>query len=140
MGTSKFRIIREISIVSAGKSHNTKQHNYKTNSKNYRENVFGYRGLKIDLWMSAASLKAYARMKADETISPSQSEGVQPDPVLPPLVKILAEGQVTESVDAFTTEILSDKETKFKPYGEKITEFEIQESKDEGKLYWFLHG
>ena len=83
--------------------------------------------------MSAATLKAYARMKADETISPSQSEGVQPDPVLPPLVKILAEGQVTENVDAFTTEILSDKETKFKPCGEKITEFEIQETKDEGK-------
>ena len=32
--------------------------------------------------MSAATLKAYARMKADETISPSQSEGVQPDPEL----------------------------------------------------------
>ena len=83
--------------------------------------------------MSAASLKAYARMKADETISLSQSEGVKPDPVLPPLVKILAEGQVTENVDAFTAEILSDRETKFKPQGEKITEFEIHDTKDEGR-------
>ena len=78
-------------------------------------------------------MKAYARMKADETISLSQSEGVKPDPVLPPLVKILAEGQVTENVDAFTAEILSDRETKFKPQGEKITEFEIHDTKDEGR-------
>jgi len=98
-----------------------------------KEHVFGYRGLKIDLWMSAASLKAYARMNADETITLSQSEGVKPDLVLPPLVKILAEGQVTESIDAFTTEIQSDRETKFKPQGEKITEFEIHDTKDEGK-------
>ena len=98
-----------------------------------REHVFGYRGLKIDLWMSAASLKAYARMNADETITLSQSEGVKPDLVLSPLVKILAEGQVTESIGAFTTEIQSDRETKFKPQGEKITEFEIHDTKDEGK-------
>lgn len=104
------------------------------NLLNNREHVFGYRGLKIDLWMSAASLKAYARMKADETISLSQSEGVKPDPVLPPLVKILAEGQVTENADAFTAEILSDRETKFKPHGEKITEFEIHDTKDEGRI------
>ena len=59
-----------------------------------REHIFGYRGLKIDLWMSASSLKAFVKMKADETISLLQSEGVEPDPVLPPLIKILAEGQV----------------------------------------------
>ena len=45
----------------------------------------------------------------------------------------MAEGQVTESVDAFTAEILSDREKKFKPHGEKITEFEIHDTKDEGK-------
>jgi len=90
-----------------------------------KEHIFGYRGLKIDLWMGASSLKTFVRMKADETMSLLQSEGVKPDPVLPPLIKILAEGQCTESVDAFTSEILSDEEVKFKPHGEKVTEFEV---------------
>lgn len=90
-----------------------------------KEHIFGYRGLKIDLWMSAASLKAYVRMRADETMTLLQSEGVKPDPVVPPLLKILADGQGTESLDEFSSEILSDKETKFKPHGEKITEFEV---------------
>ena len=75
--------------------------------------------------MSAATLKAFVRMSADETISLLQSEGVKPDPVLPPLIKILDEGQVTESLDEFTTDILSEKETKFKPFGEKVTEFDV---------------
>ena len=101
----------------------------------YREHIFGYRGLKIDLWMSAATLKAFVRTSADETISLLQSEGVKPDPVLPPLIKILNEGQVTESLDEFTAEIISDKETKFKPIGEKITEFDVHPR--EGGRYKF---
>ena len=33
-------------------------------------------------------------MKADETISNAMSKGVDPDPVLPPLLDLLAPGQV----------------------------------------------
>jgi len=137
----QFRLIRDESelktALSEENSEDPKSFSPEMSHQIYgdKEHVFGYRGLKIDLWMSAASLKAYARMKADETISLSQSEGVKPDPVLPPLVKILAEGQVTENVDAFTAEILSDRETKFKPQGEKITEFEIHDTKDEGRSF-----
>ena len=97
-----------------------------------KENIFGYRGLKIELWMSAATLKAFVRMKAEETLSLEMSEGVSPDPVIPPLVKILAEDQVTENLNSFTAEILSEKETKFVPHGEKIAEFQAQ-PRDGGK-------
>ena len=83
--------------------------------------------------MSAATLKTFARMKADETLSLDMSEGVSPDPVLPPLIKILAEDQVTENVNSFTAEVLSEKETKFVPHGEKIAECEVQ-PRDGGKL------
>ena len=83
--------------------------------------------------MSAATLKAFVRMKAEETLSPEMSEGVSPDPVIPPLVKILAEDQVTENLNSFTAEILSEKETKFVPHGEKISEFQAQ-PRDGGKL------
>ena len=84
--------------------------------------------------MSASTLKAFVRMGADETISLVQSEGVKPDPVLPPLVKILEEGQVTESLDEFTTELIGDKETKFKPPGEKITEFDVHPKEGGGRV------
>ena len=77
------------------------------------------------MWMSAASLKTFVRMTADETISLTQSQGVNPDPVLPPLVKIFAEGQVAENLNTFEAELLSEKEKKFKPHGEKVTEFDV---------------
>lgn len=104
-----------------------------------KEHIFGYRGLKIDLWMSAATLKAFVRMGADETISLVQSEGVKPDPVLPPLIKILDEGQVTESLDEFTSDILSEKETKFKPFGEKITEFDVHPKEGGGSRTYEIY-
>jgi hypothetical protein len=46
------------------------------------------------MYMTASSLKAFVRMKADETISKAKSGGVDPDPVLPPLLELLAPEQV----------------------------------------------
>ena len=85
--------------------------------------------------MSAATLKAFVRMKAEETLSLEMSEGVSPDPVIPPLVKILAEDQVTENLNTFTAEMLSEKETKFAPHGEKIAEFQAQPRDGGSKTY-----
>lgn len=58
------------------------------------ENIFGYRNLRVDLYMSASTLKGFVRMKADETISKARSGGVDPDPVIPPILEILAPNQV----------------------------------------------
>jgi hypothetical protein len=44
--------------------------------------------------MSASTLKGFVRMKADETISKQRSGGVDPDPVIPPILEILAPNQV----------------------------------------------
>ena len=60
----------------------------------FSENIFGYRNLRVDMFMTASSLKAFVRMSADETISKAKSGGVDPDPVLPPLLELLAPEQV----------------------------------------------
>jgi hypothetical protein len=44
--------------------------------------------------MTAATLKAFVTMKSDEVIGKAKSGGVDPDPVIPPLLQILAPDQV----------------------------------------------
>ena len=46
-----------------------------------------------------------------------KTDGVEADPVLEPLLKILAEGQVLGSKQELATHMASDKVTKFKPLG-----------------------
>ncbi len=60
----------------------------------FSENIFGYRNLRVDLYMSASTLKGFVHMQADETISKQRSGGVDPDPVIPPILEILAPNQV----------------------------------------------
>ena len=64
------------------------------------ENVFGYRNLNIDLWMCASTLKTFIGMSYDEKLDKARSDGVEPDPVIEPLLKIMAEGQVVDSKEA----------------------------------------
>ena len=64
------------------------------------ENVFGYRNLNIDFWMCASTLKTYIGMSYDEKLDKARSDGVDPDPVIEPLLKIMAEGQVVDSKEA----------------------------------------
>ncbi len=64
----------------------------------FSENIFGYRNLKVDMYMTASTLKAFIRMKSDEVISMKMSGDVKPDPVIPPLLEILAPDQVISFV------------------------------------------
>ena len=65
------------------------------------ENIFGYRNLRVDMYMTASTLKAFIRMKSDEVISMKMSGDVKPDPVIPPLLKILAPEQVRMIFSSF---------------------------------------
>ena len=51
-----------------------------------------------------------------------KTDGVEADPVLEPLLKILAEGQVLDSKQALAAHMASDKVTKFKPLGKLKTD------------------
>ena len=90
------------------------------------ENVFGYRDLKIDMWMCASTLKTYLGMSYAEKIDKKNADGVEADPVIEPLIKILAEGQVVESKEALISHLESDKVKKFVPHGSKIDEFQVK--------------
>lgn len=93
----------------------------------FSENIFGYRNLNIDLYMTAARLKAFVRSRYDEVADPSRTDGVEPDPIIPPLVKLLAEGQSIENMTDFVKAIEDD--ATFTPLGEKIDSFTVTGSK-----------
>eukprot|EP00096_Caligus_rogercresseyi_P006949 TRINITY_DN2404_c0_g1_i1.p1 TRINITY_DN2404_c0_g1~~TRINITY_DN2404_c0_g1_i1.p1 ORF type:complete len:414 (+),score=147.35 TRINITY_DN2404_c0_g1_i1:75-1316(+) len=90
------------------------------------ENIFGYRGLKVDFWMTAGSLKVYLNQSSEETINRKRSEGVEPDPVIPPLAKLLAPGQALGSLSDFLKALKKD-ET-FIPPGKKLSSFTLDGS------------
>jgi len=83
------------------------------------ENIFGYRDLSVDVDMTAATLKTRISFDCEETMK--EKDGVKPDPVLEPLIKILAENQVAKNEDEFKSEFEKDK--KFKPFGKKLSEY-----------------
>jgi len=87
------------------------------------ENIFGYQDLKIDFWMCASTLKTFINVKYADKVDKDKTGGVDADPVLEPLLKILGEGQVVESKEEMAAHLRSDKVTKFKPMGTKIDEF-----------------
>ena len=89
----------------------------------FSENIFGYKDLRIDFWMSASTLKTYIKVNYAEKIDKIKTDGVEADAVLEPLLKIMAEGQVLESKEEMASHLRSDKVTKFKPLGNKIDEF-----------------
>jgi len=91
------------------------------------ENIFGYQDLKIDFLISASTLKAFVDINYSKKIDKDKTDGVEADPVLEPLLKILAEGQVLGSKQELATHMASDKVTKFKPLGNKIDEFKSNE-------------
>jgi histone acetyltransferase 1 len=49
------------------------------------ENIFGYRGLKIQLYMSAGSLRSYVGTSHEDKVDPAKTDGVTADDVVTPL-------------------------------------------------------
>jgi len=84
------------------------------------ENIFGYKGLKVKLYMSAGSLESFVTHEFDDKVDPAKTDGVTADDVISPLVKILAPGSFTDSKDQFLAYVNSEKETQFRPMGELV--------------------
>jgi len=101
-----------------------------------QENIFGYKGLKVDLWLTADTLKGFVRLRSQESLTAADCDGVNPDPVLEPLLKIMAPDQVTENLDEFESMMnkaddASDSATKkFEPFGNKVAEFEAGDGEE----------
>ena len=78
------------------------------------ENIFGYKGLGVQLYMSAAGLHSYVSHQFEDKVDPAKTDGVTADDVISPLIKILAPGSFTDNKDQFLAQLESDKETKFR--------------------------
>ena len=78
------------------------------------ENIFGYKGLKVKLYMSAGSLESFVTHEFDDKVDPAKTDGVTADDVISPLVKILAPGSFTDNKDQFLAHVNSEKEAQFR--------------------------
>jgi len=87
------------------------------------ENIFGYKGLKISLYMTAASLRTYVNYTYSDKVDPRKTDGLPADDVISPLVKILAPESYTDSKEQFLKEVVSEEETSFRPMGELVHSF-----------------
>ena len=88
------------------------------------EKIFGYRNLNIECLFCAGSLKAFIKHSADEE-APA-ADGIKADPLVPPLLEVLAEDQVATNETAFHAAVKKD--GAFKPMGEKLTEWTVEGS------------
>ncbi|XP_071478143.1 histone acetyltransferase type B catalytic subunit-like [Diadema antillarum] len=89
------------------------------------ETIFGYKGLKVQLYFSAAKLTPYINQTFQEKVSPKKFEGVQADPVLKPIVEKL-EIQPMENLDRFISQL--DNDDSFQPMGELLHSYSIEEA------------
>jgi len=87
------------------------------------ENVFGYKGLRVELYMAASNLKAYLATSYEDKVDPANTDGVKADDVLEPIGKILAPDSYTFSKEEFLKDLESDAEVGFKPMGEMLNSF-----------------
>jgi len=95
------------------------------------ENIFGYKGLKIKLYMSAGSLQTYLNYSCEGKVDPAKTDGVVPDDVIGPLIRVLAPDSYTENKEVFRQYLSSENETSFRPHGEMVLSF----TDDEGLMY-----
>ena len=88
----------------------------------------------MGVYFGAGSLRAHLEYKHDATLNDAADvkadEDVKPDPILPPIIKLLAEDQVAANEEAFRVSIRKE-EAAFKPLGEKVTDWTL-----EGEAYF----
>ncbi|KAL5510440.1 hypothetical protein EMCRGX_G005982 [Ephydatia muelleri] len=93
-----------------------------------RENIFGYKNLKIKLYYSHDDLYTYAAMEYDAKIDPRTHQKLKPDDVVKALSAVVPPG-FTRSRDEFLARI-SDPKRCFTPYGEHIGSYPQEGNKN----------
>jgi len=99
------------------------------------ENVFGYKELKICLYMSAAGLRSYVSHTFTDKVDPAKTDGVTADDVISPLIGILSPGSFTQSKEQFFRELQSEEEMGFRPCGELVHSFTAAQSSKQFEVY-----
>ncbi len=90
----------------------------------FSENIFGWRDPKVVMMLSAGGLQAFISRCAGDPLPKdlAEKEGLKADELVAPLVKLMADGQVSNSLGEFR-KYLREEEPKFKPLGEKVHEW-----------------
>jgi histone acetyltransferase 1 len=91
------------------------------------ENIFGYKNLKIQYYLTPATLDAYIGLKYDEKISPQRYDGIEPDDFYHLFTEFGCSPNFTKSLDTFKTKMLKA-DAEFKPFGEKVYEYKRNKS------------
>ncbi|XP_054751731.2 histone acetyltransferase type B catalytic subunit-like isoform X1 [Lytechinus pictus] len=89
------------------------------------ETVFGYKGLKVQLYLSAAKLTHYLTYTFEEKVNPKKFEGVQADPILKPIVEKL-EITPMDNLDRFLMSLEDD--VGFQPMGDLLHSYSTDEA------------
>lgn len=87
------------------------------------ENIFGYVGLQVNMMYSACRLSPFFSMTYRERVKPSKTGGIEADDVF----KIISDKQELEpskDLDEFVSSL--SKESSFKPLGESLGSFSIE--------------
>jgi len=84
------------------------------------EEIYGYKGLKVHLYASAAKLKFYCDINYDEKIKPKRGEP-EADDLVKPLADLLPANCILDNRGAFLSSLADD--AKFKPFGEQLHRF-----------------
>ena len=85
-----------------------------------REQLFGYKGLKVVLAYLAGSLDVCVKVSYTDKIDPELAEGVEPDDILPRLKDVLPKTFFT-NIDQFSSLLL--KKADFHPHGVLISSY-----------------
>lgn len=86
------------------------------------EEIFGYKNLRIDYFLTPGYLDAYIGLSCKEKVSSKRFDGIEPDDVYSAFIKFGCSPHFTRNLDVFCSEKLkADKE--FKPFGQKIYEY-----------------
>jgi len=93
------------------------------------ETIFGYSGLQVQLFYSAARLTPYLGMKYRAAVDPALTGGVQPDEVLKPVAEKLPE-TFHSSLEDFVKAL--DKDASFRPMGELLHTFSPSRPQKDG--------
>lgn len=100
------------------------------------EQIFGYRDLHINFFVTAGRLSMYCDIKHDGRFEQNRPGDLQPDDLLGPLTSLVPPNTILDNKDTFLA--MMRKENKFRPFGEQIHRYTTNKDDEERTFEVFL--
>lgn len=98
-----------------------------------QESIFGYLNLQIDVCFVASSLDIYFNIKYSNKVDDVYTDGVKADDVEKALASLVEDGCYYTNLEEYK-KVVKAKTESFKPFGEKVDEFEISSGTTDGSI------